>query len=184
MNIIHNGFLHAFTYTHFKDILRYIRVLVKILGHRVRIIIINNLWAITSTLALNHCQFLIKIASFLFPHIQVHWGGRWEERVFNWTLSLPGWLLPCTALRSPFPPELPVGVAMGFFPCPPQPLYTPDDPHKQQAWHTSLHFCLQGIWPKDKCYQTKYRTGPWLGGWGEMQLNSRARFWLPWWLSW
>ena len=115
---------------------------------------------------------------------EVDWGGRWEERVFNWTLSLPGWLLPCTALRSPFPPELPVGVAMGFFPCPPQPLYTPDDPHKQQAWHTSLHLCLQGIWPKDKCYQTKYRTGPWLGGWGEMQLNSRARFWLPWWLSW
>ena len=77
MNIIHNGFLHAFTYTHFKDILRYIRVLVKILGHRVRIIIINNLWAITSTLALYHCQFLIKIASFLFPHIQVH--QKWTE---------------------------------------------------------------------------------------------------------
>lgn len=59
-------------YTQFKDILRYIRELVKILGRRVRIIRLNNLWTITSRLALYHCQFLIKIASFLFPHIQVH----------------------------------------------------------------------------------------------------------------
>ena len=84
----------------------------------------------------------------------------------------------------PFPSWAPCWGGHGFLSLPPQPIHTPDDPHKQQAWHTSLHPCLEGIWPKDKCYQTKYRTGPWLGGWGEMQLNSRARFWLPWLLSW
>lgn len=47
---------------------------------------------------------------------EVDRGGRWEERVSNWILSLSGWLLPCTTSRSPFPPEFPVGVAMGFSP--------------------------------------------------------------------
>ena len=114
---------------------------------------------------------------------EVDRGGRWEERVSNWTLSLSGWLLPCTTSRSPFPPEFPVGVAMGFSPR--FPLST-----LKLILINSRHDTLHSI-PVCREYDLKTSTtepniglGPGLVVWGEMQLNSRARFWLPCWCSW